>query len=290
MRRSVQDVMTTRVVSVLPDAPVSRAVDLMRRYGFSALPVANARYHLVGMISLLDVIRLREDQPSTADDAKVEEIMTPDPLSMAPSAKLAFVAHRMLSYGELRVMPIVKRRELVGVVTRSDLLRPPPPRRGLIDRALDWAQGRGDDDDERLDRLARPKRDGPPAPDDAPVSRVMASDVVTVGRGDAISTAVELLLRHRYTALPVVEPDGRLVGLMSEADALGSGRPRGDPLFSQTTHPKTVGAVMTTAPVTIDASGTVGDARSIIADRGIRLLPVVDDVTLVGVVARSNLV
>jgi CBS domain-containing protein len=280
--------MTTRVVSVLPDAPVSRAVDLMRRYGFSALPVTNTRYHLVGMISLLDVIRLRESQPWAADDARVEEIMTPDPLSMAPTAKLAFVAHRMLSYGELRVMPIVHRRELVGVVTRSDLLRPRPPRRGVLDRALDWVQGRGADD-ERLERLARPNRAGPPAPDDAPVSTVMTSDVVTVGRGDPISTAVELLLRHRYTALPVVEPNGRLVGLMSEADALGSGNPRGDPLFTQTTHPKTVGAVMTTAPVTIDATGSVGDARSIVADRGIRLLPVVDDVTLVGVVARSDL-
>ena len=290
MRRSVRDVMTTRVVSVLPDAPVSRAVDLMRRYGFSALPVANARYHLVGMISLLDVIRLRESRPWAADDARVEEIMTREPLAMAPSAKLTFVAHRMLSYGELRVMPIVKRRELVGVVTRSDLLRPPPPRRGVLDWALHWAQGRGDDDDERLERLARPKRAGPPVPDDAPVSEVMTSEVVTVGRGDPISSAVELLLRHRYTALPVVEPDGRLVGLMSEADALGSGRPRGDPLFAQTTHPETVGAVMTTTPVTIDATRTVGDARSIVADRGIRLLPVVDGVTLVGVVARSDLV
>src|SRR5215212_8051095 len=133
--------MTTRVVSVLPDAPVSRAVDLMRRYGFSALPVTNTRYHLVGMISLLDVIRLRESQPWAADDARVEEVMTPNPLSMAPTAKLTFVAHRMLSYGELRVMPIVSRRELVGVVTRSDLLRP-PPRRGLVDRALDWVQSR----------------------------------------------------------------------------------------------------------------------------------------------------
>ena len=290
MRRSVRDVMTTRVVSVLPDAPVSRAVDLMRRYGFSALPVANARYHLVGMISLLDVIRLRESRPWAADDARVEEIMTREPLAMAPSAKLTFVAHRMLSYGELRVMPIVKRRELVGVVTRSDLLRPPPPRRGVLDWALHWAQGRGDDDDERLERLARPKRAGPPVPDDAPVSEVMTSEVVTAGRRDPISSAVELMLRHRYTALPVVEPDGRLVGLMSEADALGSGRPRGDPLFAQTTHPETVGAVMTTTPVTIDATRTVGDARSIVADRGIRLLPVVDGVTLVGVVARSDLV
>lgn len=275
--------MTTRVVSVLPDAPVSRAVELMRRYGFSALPVANTRYHLVGMVSLLDVIRLRESEPGASDDVRVEEIMTPDPLSMPPTAKLAFVAHRMRTYGELRVMPIVERRLLVGVVTRADLLRPRPPRRGVIDRALDWVQGRGDDD-EPLARLARPRPEGPPAPDDAPVSSVMTSDVVTVGRGDRISTAVELLLRHRYTALPVVEPDGRLVGLMSEADALG------DPLYSQTTHPKTVGAVMATAPVTIEATATVGDARSIVADSGLRLLPVVDDAKLVGVVARSDLV
>src|SRR4051794_13592745 len=282
--------MTPRVVSVLPDAPVSRAVDLMRRYGFSALPVANARYHLVGMISLIDVIRMRESQPWATEDVRVEEIMTRDPLSMGPTEKLGFVAHRMLSYGELRVMPIVERRVLIGVVTRSDLLRPPPPRRGVIDRVLDWTR-RGDDDDEPLDRLARPNRGGPRAPDDAPVSSVMTSDVVTVGHKDLISTAVELLLRHRYTALPVVEPGGRLVGLMSEADALGSGSPRRDPLLSRTTHPKTVGAVMTAGPVTIDAAGTVGDARSIVADRGIRLLPVVDDdVTLVGVVARSDLV
>lgn len=275
--------MTTRVVSVLPDAPVSRAVELMRRYGFSALPVANARYHLVGMVSLLDVIRLRESEPGAGDDVRVEEIMTPDPLSMPPTAKLAFVAHRMRTYGELRVMPIVERRLLVGVVTRADLLRPRPPRRGVIDRALDWVQGRGDGD-EPLARLARPRREGPPAPDDAPVSSVMTPDVVTIGRGDPISTAVELLLRHRYTALPVVEPDGRLVGVMSEADALG------DPLYSQTTHPKTVGAVMATAPVTIEATATVGDARSIVADSGLRLLPVVDDAKLVGVVARSDLV
>src|SRR3954465_9736011 len=122
VRRSVRDVMTPRVVSVLPDAPVSRAVDLMRRYGFSALPVANARYHLVGMISLIDVIRMRESQPWATEDVRVEEIMTRDPLSMGPTEKLGFVAHRMLSYGELRVMPIVERRVLIGVVTRSDLL------------------------------------------------------------------------------------------------------------------------------------------------------------------------
>ena len=61
--RTVKEVMTTRVVSVLPDDPATRAVDLLRRYGFSALPVADRGYHLVGMISLLDVLRWREAHP-----------------------------------------------------------------------------------------------------------------------------------------------------------------------------------------------------------------------------------
>ena len=253
----------------------------MRRYGFSALPVADAAYHLVGMVSLLDVIRLRESDPD-APDVVVEEIMNPDVLWFPPTAKLTLVAHRMRTYGELRVMPILKRRVLVGVVTRADLLRPRPPRRGLVDRALDWVGGRRDDDEPLL-RLARPVRQGPPAPDDAPVSSVMTAEVVTVGRSDPISAAAELLLRNRYTALPVVEPDGRLVGLMSEADALG------DPLYEQARR-GTVGAVMTSGPITIDATATVGDARSVVADHGVRLLPVVDSAHLVGVVARSDLV
>lgn len=269
--------MTTRVVSVRPDAPVSRAVDLLRRYGFSALPVADAAYHLVGMISLLDVIRLRESDPD-AGDVPIHTIMNPDVLSFPPTARTTLVAHRMRAYGELRVMPIVQGRVLVGIVTRSDLLRP-PKRSGVLDRV----RGRRVDADERLLGLARPGRGGPPAPGDAPVATVMTTDVVTVRRTDAISTATELLVRHRHTALPVVEADGRLIGLVSEADALG------DPLYAQTRR-GTVDAVMTVEPITIDAGATVGNARSLVAESGLRLLPVVAEAALVGVVARSDLV
>ncbi len=268
--------MTTRVVSVRPDAPVSRAVDIMRRYGFSALPVADAAYHLVGIVSLLDVLRLREEHPD-AGDVSIDEIMNRDVIWMRPSAKPTLVAHRLRTYGELRVMPIVERGVLVGVVTRSDLLQ---PEEGFVQRVKRRFARK---DDERLLRLARTDRARPAAPDHAPVSSVMTTDVVTVARGDALSRAAELLLRNRHTALPVVEPDGRLVGLMSEADALG------DPLYSRTQR-STVGAVMTSPPIAIDAGATVGDARQMVADRGLRLLPVVEEATLVGVVARSDLV
>jgi CBS domain-containing protein len=275
--RTAKEVMTTRVVSVLPDDPASRAVDLLRRYGFSALPVADRGYHLVGMISLLDVLRWREAHP-TADDVAVDEIMTRDVLWMRPSAKLTLVGHRLRTYGELRVMPIVERGVLVGVVTRSDLLQPRASLGDRIRRRL-----RSDDRDEPLLRMARARRAGPRAPDDAPVTSVMTNDVIAVRRSATLSRAVELMLQHRHTALPVAEWDGRLVGLVSEADVLG------DPLYTQGPR-RTVGDVMTQASITVDVDATVGAARDLIAERGLRLLPVVKEGILVGVVGRSDLI
>lgn len=278
MPRTVKEVMTTRVVSVLPDDPATRAVDLLRRYGFSALPVADRGYHLVGMVSLLDVLRWREAHPEDAEDPAVGEIMTRDVLWMRPSAKLTLVGHRLRTYGELRVMPIVERGVLVGIVTRSDLLR---PRASIGDRIR--SRFRRDDRDEPLLHMARSRRPGPRAPDDAPITTVMTNDVIAVRRSATLSRAVELMLQHRHTALPVVEWDGRLVGLVSEADVLG------DPLYTQGPR-RTVGDVMTHAPITVDVDATVGAARDLIADRGLRLLPVVKEGVVVGVVGRSDLV
>jgi len=262
---------------VLPDDPASRAVDLLRRYSFSALPVADRGYHLVGMISLLDVLRWREEHPDDVEPS-VGDLMQRDVLWMRPSAKPTLVAHRLRTYGELRVMPIVERGVLVGVVTRSDLLR---PRAGFVDRIRRLF--RRSDADEPLLRLARPRRTGPRPPDDALVSSVMTTDVIAVRRTVPLSRAAELMLQDRHHALPVVESDGRLVGLVSEADVLG------DPLYGQGAR-RTVGDVMSRSPITVDVDATVGAARDLIAERGLRLLPVVKGHVLFGVVARSDLV
>ncbi|WP_141281877.1 CBS domain-containing protein [Pseudonocardia hydrocarbonoxydans] len=274
MARGVQEVMSRRVVTVRSDAPVSAAVERMRRFGFSALPVVNARHRLVGVVSLLDVLRHRESGGTDAD--AVDDVMNPDVLAMPPTASPAVVAARMRSHGELRVMPIVERGALVGVVTRSDLLRPRRPRGrfGALARRL---VGRDDAADEALLALARPGRERPAAVATTPVREVMTPDPVTVRPTDPVEVAVELLLARRHTALPVVDGGGLLVGVVSEADLL-TGRARD------------VGAVMTRTPVTLPAGATVGDAVALVADRGLRMVPVVDGGVLVGVVSRGDLV
>jgi CBS-domain-containing membrane protein len=283
MARGVREVMSRRVVTVRSDASVASAVERMRRFGFSALPVVNARHRLVGVVSLLDVLRNRESGGTDAG-THVDEIMNPDVLSMPPTAGAAVVAKRMRSHGELRVMPIVERGELIGVVTRSDLLRPPASsnRFGSLLRRL-TGRDSADSADEALLRLARPGRERPAAVAAASVREVMTTEVVTVAPSDPVGVAVALVLERRFTALPVVDPDRRLVGIVSEADLLGD-------RYSGRSGARTVSAVMTRTPVTLAASATVGEAVSLIAERGLRVVPVVSEGIVVGVVGRGDLI
>lgn len=278
MALRARDVMTTRVVTVGPDDPVSVAVHKMTELRFSALPVIDRRFRLVGMISLIDVLRHRED--GGADSTRVGAVMNPDVLSVPPRASLSLLAHRLRSYGELRVMPVVDGSTLVGVVTRSDLLRVrsrPGPLGRLVQRV------KGDD----LDRMAAPppgRRPGATPAASSPVRDAMTTDVVTARAIEQIDTVAERLVERRHKSLPVVDDQRRLVGLVSEADILGK-----EPLSGRS-NGRTVGSVMTKDVITLSPDDLIGSARLLIAEHGLRMVPVVEDGRVVGVLSRSDLV
>jgi CBS domain-containing protein len=274
MANTLRELMTTRVVYLRTNDTVADAVELMTRYGFSALPVLTAGGRIVGIASLLDVLRYREvhaEEGLVADDATpVTEIMNPEVITMAPTANPASVARRLVEGGQLRVLPIEVGGRLVGIVTRSDLLR--------------GERGHKEDDEDVLAYLLRPpRRPGLPAPASAPVTEVMTSPVVSVAPTDPVALATGLLLRDRHTSLPVVGPDGALIGVISEADVLA------DPFRGRQVH-TTVGRLMTQGALSIDHTATVGEARAVVADHGLRNLPVVRGNRLVGVLSRSDLV
>jgi CBS domain-containing protein len=288
---SIKDVMTSRVVTVRSDEPVSAAVERLLQYGFSALPVVSASSRLVGMVSLLDVLRYREvhaEEGREADErVRVAEIMTQEVLSLPATAGTNVVAQRLRSHGELRVLPVVQGGRLVGVVTRGDLLRHrrPGERPGGMRHWLGRPPRRsGDRHHDPLPLMARARRTGPPPPGTTPVHEVMTREVVTAHAQDPLRVAAELMLHHRHTALPVVDGGGVVVGVVSEADILAdphAGRAGGG----------TVAAVMTRAAITVGPDATLAQARSLVADRGLRVVPVVDGAgVLVGVLSRSDLV
>ncbi len=279
--------MTARVVTVRADEPISAAVERMTRFGFSALPVVTGSSRLVGMVSLLDVLRYREAHRTEGIEAdervSVEEIMSPDVLSMSATANAAVVAERLRSRGQLRVLPVVQGSRLVGVVTRSDLLRHREGRGSRPGLRRLFGGGRDPAEDDALAAMVRVRRAGPPPDAATPVHVVMTREVVTVAAPEPVAVAARLMLEHRHTALPVVDADGRLVGIISEADILA------DPLAGRKGH-STVSSVMTRTPVTVDVRASVGEAQALVADHGLRTVPVVDGENLVGVVSRSDLV
>jgi CBS domain-containing protein len=279
MALRARDVMTTRVVTVNPDDTVAVAVHKMTELRFSSLPVIDRRFRLVGMISLLDVLRHRED--GGADTTKVGAVMTPDVLSVPPRASLSLLAHRLRSYGELRVMPVVDGAVLVGVVTRSDLLRArsrPGPLGRLVQRF------RGDDLDGAAQGPLPARRNATAHPGTGRVRDAMTTAVVTARAGEQIDDVADRLVELRHRSLPVVDDQQRLVGLVSEADILGR-----EPLSGRT-NGRTVGTVMTKDVITISPEDSISSARLLIAEHGLRMVPVVEDGMVVGVLSRSDLV
>ena len=115
----------------------------------------------------------------------------------------------------------------------------------------------------------------------------MTRQTITVGSTEPVTLAAELMLAHRHTALPVIDRERRLVGIVSEADILTS------PVTAPSSaggSSGTVAAVMTRTPVTVDVGATVAQARALVVDQGLRTVPVLEEGRLVGVLSRSDLV
>ncbi|HXW67183.1 MAG TPA: CBS domain-containing protein [Thermoplasmata archaeon] len=111
------EMMTPRPVTLPADAPISRALGVMRTKGFHEIPVLR-RSRLAGMITFESIAR-RVSRPL---ETKVEHLLTLAPL-VTPATALPELAEELLANG-LRAAPVVGRRgELLGVVSRTDIVR-----------------------------------------------------------------------------------------------------------------------------------------------------------------------
>lgn len=135
---------------------------------------------------------------------------------------------------------------------------------------------------------------------------IMTSDVVTIDDAASVIDAARLLLQHRISALPVVDRDGRLVGIVSEGDLMrraetGTERRRSwwlELLAGSETlageyvksHANRVADVMTRKVVTAAPDAELGEIANLLERNGIKRVPIVDGGKVVGIVSRANLV
>jgi CBS domain-containing protein len=125
---------------------------------------------------------------------------------------------------------------------------------------------------------------------------------VTASPETTLKEVAELMVEHRISGLPVVDDEGRVLGVVSEADILigeagGTGsegmlaRARALAQPATVAIPRTAGEAMSSPAVTIGPDDTVMHATGRIADRGVNRLPVVDeDGRLLGVISRADVV
>ena len=136
------DIMTTQVVSVAPDTTVQQIAKLLLEKHISAVPVLDTSGRLVGIVSEGDLVRRtetgtatekswwlglfetseeREEQFVKSHGRKASDVMTRDPVTVAPDTPIADVA-RTLESKRIKRVPVVDNGKMVGIISRANLL------------------------------------------------------------------------------------------------------------------------------------------------------------------------
>ena len=127
------EIMTRSVITVQPDTPIEHAAALVSGHHITSVPVLDHQGEVVGIVSEGDLIRQRMPhdprshlRPHTEDTLaparSVAEVMSHPVISLPPNADSADLASLMLDR-DIRAIPIIDGTQLVGIVSRRDLLR-----------------------------------------------------------------------------------------------------------------------------------------------------------------------
>ena len=119
-RLTVEDLMTTAVISVRARDPITVADDNMRLAEVRHLPVVDERRHVVGIVSNRDLLRVSMN-PRRAT-LHVADVMTHPALTVRPQTPAADAASLLLTH-RIGSLPVVADDgELIGVITATDFL------------------------------------------------------------------------------------------------------------------------------------------------------------------------
>ncbi|MFA5267256.1 MAG: CBS domain-containing protein [Methanoregula sp.] len=173
---------------VHPADSIETAARAMRSYRTDSAAVVDPEPRVTGGVLLSDlfpVIISRNELHGT-----VESRMSRNVVALTPEDEIQRV-HALIVESGFSAFPVVKKKRLVGIISRRDLISSRRMRAVIADHAK------------------------------TPVEGVMTTDVVTIAPGEPVSAAAELLVKHDVSRLPVLDGD-RLVGVIDRHDVLAS--------------------------------------------------------------------
>jgi CBS domain-containing protein len=134
----------------------------------------------------------------------------------------------------------------------------------------------------------------------------MVRNVIAVKPEDDVGRVVKLLLENDISAVPVIEDDGKVVGVVSEVDPIHReeiGTEKHHPWWVEAvmpaskladefakSHGRRVNEIMTRSPITASEDASLGEIATLLERHRIKRVPIVREGRLVGIISRSNLI
>ncbi|MEA4812269.1 MAG: CBS domain-containing protein [Anaerolineaceae bacterium] len=188
------DIMSQNPITLTIEQTMPEAARIMLENKITALPVLQNE-KLVGIITNSDIFRfIIEKSAEIHDHRKVKDVMTEDVWTIDPASSL-LEANRIMGPNRIRALPVVHANQMVGIVTRTDLMSSEPSR--LFSK---------NQQELSLKILA------------TPIEKVMSNPVITIKPEAPIKDAAHLMLENKIHALPVLDPKGKLIGIITESD------------------------------------------------------------------------
>jgi len=251
----VSDFMSTNLVTATPDETLGDVLGKMKSHDIHELPVID-RKKLVGVVTMRELMRRRNLPPAT----KVSTVLEVPP-EVTPETPLPEAAEKMISAG-FRAIPVVKGKALVGIISRSDIVR------ALVEtRALEGVV----------------------------VRDFMTPNPQCVAEDDTVEHAVQIMRSLAERSVPVVDKHRHLKGVVGLKDVVDLfARPKvreqyGDRAGREEKAAIEVQSVMRYPPLTVGPDSDVHRAAELMAKNHVSSIIVTENDEPVGIITSQDL-
>ncbi|CAN5461846.1 hypothetical protein BH10CHL1_BH10CHL1_47980 [soil metagenome] len=206
---TAQTIMTQPALTLLQTANLAEAIQLLDRNQLKRLPVVDQAGQLTGLITRSDILReiafadqsgLFAEKTGFFGEARLSELMLEPVTMLAATAPLSTLLESLRTNGQPRTLVTDAVGKASGMITTSDLLtRLNAEQRTAM---LAFLQ-------------AQPYQASPLS--SLCVADVMTTPIITIAADSPVHTALRLLMVHQIKRLPVVAPDGQVLGLVGRA-------------------------------------------------------------------------
>ncbi len=173
---------------VAPDTPLVEAARAIVDAHTNSAAVVDEGGTLQGVVLFSELFPILISRRTVS--GRVGDVMSQEPVTCAPGDPIHKIYSLIVSSGFI-AFPVVKKDEVIGIISRRDLLRAGNVRISVKNLA------------------------------DTTVDRVMTTPVITVTPDDQVATAARLMVDHDISILPVIDERKRIVGVIDRHDVAG---------------------------------------------------------------------